>query len=1052
MAYCDNILSIYRDFPPLPGGYAMNCPPSKILLALGTAAVLVAGSPFTAAHAQDRIGIYWDEGFQQTSAATTQANQDLTGFIVIREPTVGGGILAWECEVDLDGPAYFLDWDLRGQAINVVAPPRFVVGLAEPLPPADATAVASFRLLVTEPKLVRLGLKPLWNSSLEGRMCYIGGDEPLTLTPLTTASGQELVADVNPGVAEMAIDPAVLNLGEVPLGAVVDGVVTVRNVGGGSLDLDVALDCADGSWQLPAFSGPASLAEGESLRLDVRFTANALGMSDCGLVLGEGLPRVPMGTAVREPRPDWEVSLPVDLRTSSVGMYHSGSVWLKNTGDVPLWLDVGVSGDLEICDIVRGGSISILAPGEIHNVSVKLTSWLPGEFMEFVDFGPGLPSVGLKATFVYRDPQYSISVTELDFASVAAGQPADREVFIRNNATDSYFAFSVVPRVEPADAGFTVTHAGEVLPMLAGATCTLNVTFTPLAVGPHAAVLHLGDALPAIPLTGTGLDAYPACEVLPDTLVFAVLDPAETVTRTLTVRNPGNVPLLIAPRTSPPQFRVFAGDLGVLAPGDSARVFVSYAAADLEPTEGILELGPEFCDVVVLRGVAAVRECELSAAKLEFPAADPDDAVTRTLTIRNRGNTDLDLAPRISSSSFVLVDDIGGPLPPGGTAELQIRFEPASYAEVTALLELGPDTCADVSLHGTVTYPVIPGTNLVGFYFDETYESPSIDIAAGGHAPAYLVLREPTDASGVGGWECRVGLGGPAVFAGVTLAGNALNVADPADGEYVVGVGLEPLPYTPRGILLATFDIYLFDDRPVELYLGPTSRPSLAGSMAWVPWDDFSLLLPMFAASDDGIVARINYSPVLGTEVPRPTVLQNDGAVELVWTPHVAEADGYHVYRRATEGPAVRTTDRPLAAAATIRWTDHPDMPAGGTLHYSYAAMRGDRELARSEETAIVLAAPPALRTRLLASVPNPFNPETRIRYSLAGDGPVSLTIYDVTGRRVRTLVEGRLAQGHRETVWRGDDHDGRALPSGTYYVRLEADGRVDHGKVTLLR
>lgn len=83
---------------------------------------------------------------------------------------------------------------------------------------------------------------------------------------------------------------------------------------------------------------------------------------------------------------------------------------------------------------------------------------------------------------------------------------------------------------------------------------------------------------------------------------------------------------------------------------------------------------------------------------------------------------------------------------------------------------------------------------------------------------------------------------------------------------------------------------------------------------------------------------------------------------------------------------------------------------------------------------------------------PNPFNPSTRLEYSLPAAGRVRLAVYDVAGRLVRTLVDAELPGGAHAAAWDGTDDHGRAAPSGTYFARLEADGRVATGRMGLVR
>lgn len=70
---------------------------------------------------------------------------------------------------------------------------------------------------------------------------------------------------------------------------------------------------------------------------------------------------------------------------------------------------------------------------------------------------------------------------------------------------------------------------------------------------------------------------------------------------------------------------------------------------------------------------------------------------------------------------------------------------------------------------------------------------------------------------------------------------------------------------------------------------------------------------------------------------------------------------------------------------------------------------------------------------------PNPFNPSTTIRYQLPVDARVTLRLYDVLGREVRTLVDETKRAGYYEAVV-----DGSALASGVYFYRMEA--RTDNG------
>jgi hypothetical protein len=74
---------------------------------------------------------------------------------------------------------------------------------------------------------------------------------------------------------------------------------------------------------------------------------------------------------------------------------------------------------------------------------------------------------------------------------------------------------------------------------------------------------------------------------------------------------------------------------------------------------------------------------------------------------------------------------------------------------------------------------------------------------------------------------------------------------------------------------------------------------------------------------------------------------------------------------------------------------------------------------------------------------PNPFNPHVTIPFVLPADGVVDLSIYDVGGRLVRTLVEGQQSAGKQSVAWLGVDAAGRPVSSGVYFVRLKTDAET---------
>jgi hypothetical protein len=83
----------------------------------------------------------------------------------------------------------------------------------------------------------------------------------------------------------------------------------------------------------------------------------------------------------------------------------------------------------------------------------------------------------------------------------------------------------------------------------------------------------------------------------------------------------------------------------------------------------------------------------------------------------------------------------------------------------------------------------------------------------------------------------------------------------------------------------------------------------------------------------------------------------------------------------------------------------------------------------------------------LAQNYPNPFNPATTITYELPIASQVTLSVYDVLGREVSVLVNGRKNAGVHEVKF-----DGVNLPSGVYFYRLQAGDFCQSKKLVLLK
>jgi hypothetical protein len=88
----------------------------------------------------------------------------------------------------------------------------------------------------------------------------------------------------------------------------------------------------------------------------------------------------------------------------------------------------------------------------------------------------------------------------------------------------------------------------------------------------------------------------------------------------------------------------------------------------------------------------------------------------------------------------------------------------------------------------------------------------------------------------------------------------------------------------------------------------------------------------------------------------------------------------------------------------------------------------------------------------LAQNYPNPFNPITIIRYGLPEEAQVKVTIYNILGREVMTLVDEDKPAGYYNVSWDSRSHRGHEVSSGVYFYRIKANEFVDVKKMVLLR
>lgn len=171
-----------------------------------------------------------------------------------------------------------------------------------------------------------------------------------------------------------------------------------------------------------------------------------------------------------------------------------------------------------------------------------------------------------------------------------------------------------------------------------------------------------------------------------------------------------------------------------------------------------------------------------------------------------------------------------------------------------------------------------------------------------------------------------------------------------------------------------------------------------------------------------------------------------EDVVVLTWAlSEGATFEGYNVYRSETTEEAFERINEALVIDLTYR--DRTAEP-GKSYLYRVGAVDEGRE---TFTPAMTIALPPKPLT-LYQNYPNPFNPSTSIAFYNPRMDRVSIIIYDVTGSKVRTLLDGTMPVGKHVIPWDGRNDGGNAVGSGVYCYRLIAGKKAMTKKLVIVR
>jgi hypothetical protein len=233
----------------------------------------------------------------------------------------------------------------------------------------------------------------------------------------------------------------------------------------------------------------------------------------------------------------------------------------------------------------------------------------------------------------------------------------------------------------------------------------------------------------------------------------------------------------------------------------------------------------------------------------------------------------------------------------------------------------------------------------------------------------------------------------------------------------------------------------------------------------------------LVVATQDTVVSGLNYFPsdpwyikvsavdIHGNEsgfvvlppeyVTIPTLISSyhanwvRGAVEVSW---IMATEGvqyeYQVLRKTGDDEQYTELSCEINGQGKERVVRDATAEAGKLYWYRVLVVDEDQPVTWFETS---ITTPP-FEFALYQNAPNPFNPSTRIDFTLDMAGPVSLRIYDISGRLVRSLVDGHRSVKSYTEEWDGRDDLGNEVASGIYFVQLTAGNKTLTRKAVLVR
>jgi hypothetical protein len=582
-------------------------------------------------------------------------------------------------------------------------------------------------------KIVSLSVQGDTSFTLAGTTCPIGG--LLSPNQTCTVAVRAKVTDANAHNANIVLTssqssspttkvpltaralysqaiayPSSLDFGDVPSGQTITQTVTLYNPG--TLPLNVGSITTSAPY---AVSGdcPATLQPLGSCSLNVSITGTLPGPVSAlvsivtdATVAGTSSIWLTANVVAASTITDFDVSASsLNFGGVTVGQYATQTLSVLNTGTNVLTLDsITASGEY-----LATHNCTAIVPGSTCEVTVRFTPTFSGVSTGTLALTAGgvtrnvaLSGTGLTAVLVSN-------AATLDFGNVTLGESATQTLSFTNEGTAS-----ATPSVSFQATGYSVTGTTCGPTLAAGASCSLDVTFTPTQAQVYPDLLTVTGATTGsvlVNLTGTGVvPLFSSFDVSPSIVDFGTTPVGTPVTINVAVLNSGTRVLnFVDPVSNAPEFTTTHNCTGIL-PDSICIVGITFTPNAAAPFTGTLTLndGGAVTRIVQLSGVGAEAKLTVDLPSLSFGDVVIGQSDVKTITISNTGALPATLG--VSSTSVYTVTDstCSAILAPGASCALSVTFNPVALGSFPGTLTIAGSTDGDLSVPLTGTGIPVP--------------------------------------------------------------------------------------------------------------------------------------------------------------------------------------------------------------------------------------------------------------------------------------------------------------------------------------------------------